>query len=595
MIAQLRDCAAQLCDPWGRRAWRNELVRLPKALRHGLPFAVLGRAGKNVNWVQGLDKQVRLRPNALALIDNGSPVTWRELAAETEFRAVQLRGAGLRLGSTAMLLLAPGRTFIATLLGCARLGVAAGLADPSLPPEWIGQAIDDLAPDLLLMGLGSRVNLSSKAAVPTLPIVSFHPRSLDSLPERCSTVATPGASACCYLFSSGTTGRSRACVVRHGRVVLAGNAFGGIVLGLGPDDRVYCPIPLYHATGLLVALASCLMRGSALVLPERFSASRFWSDVTRYDATAVIYAGELWRRVLSATSSQKVPQHRLRIAVGNGMGAQTWKSVKTRFGIPRIVEFYGATEAPGAMFNFSDLPGAMGRVPFRRLSRWLVVRQDPESGELLRDESGRCVPCRPHQVGELLLRLPKRRRFAMGEFEGYRRPQQIEERFVNAVLVPDDLYLRLGDLVAFDSNDHFYFVDRADDVIRQAGENVSARRIVEHLECRLQLLELAATAIRVGSLDGRYGLLVVVPDEKFSLKALARALLELPRHARPRFLRLAESLPRTPSQKVRTVQLRREGIDPSAVKDPAYVLTDSGYLRLDADTWKGIVDEKIPI
>jgi len=595
LLAQLRDCAAQLCDPLGRRAWRSELTLLPKVLRHGLPSAVLGRVGKNVNWVQGLDKQARLRPNAPALIDNGSPVTWRELAVEAEFRAVQLRGAGLTFGSTALLLLAPGRTFIATLLGCSRLGVTAGLANPFLPPEWIEQAIDDLAPDLLVVGLESREQLSSRAAVPSLAMESFDPRSWESLTERCPTAATPGRSPCCYLYSSGTTGRSRACVVSHGRVVLAGNAFGGFVLGLEPHDRVYCPIPLYHATGLLVALASCLMRGATLVLPERFSASRFWSDVIQYDATVVVYAGELWRRVLSATSPQKIPQHRLRIAVGNGMGAQTWNSVETRFGIPRIVEFYGATEAPGAMFNFSGLAGAMGRVPLRRLSPWLVVRHDPESGGLVRDVSGRCVPCRPNQVGELLLRLPKQRRFAMGEFEGYRRPRQIEERLVNDIRIPGDLYLRLGDLVVYDQNDYFYFLDRADDVIRQAGENVSAHRIAEHLESRLQMLELAVTAIRVGNLDGRYGLLVVVPDERFSLEALAGALLELPRHARPRFLRLAEGLPRTSSQKVRTAQLRLEGIDPSAVKDPAYFLTESGYLRLDADTWSAIVQEKIPI
>ncbi|MDT5082611.1 MAG: fatty-acyl-CoA synthase, partial [Mycobacterium sp.] len=102
-----------------------------------------------------------------------------------------------------------------------------------------------------------------------------------------------------YIFTSGTTGMPKASVMTHYRWLRALAGFGGLGMRLTTDDTLYCCLPLYHNNALTVALSSVLNSGSTLALGKSFSASKFWDDVIRYDATAFVYIGEICAYLLN--------------------------------------------------------------------------------------------------------------------------------------------------------------------------------------------------------------------------------------------------------------------------------------------------------
>src|SRR6202042_1200823 len=108
----------------------------------------------------------------------------------------------------------------------------------------------------------------------------------------------------------------------------------------------------------------------------------------------------------------------IRAITGNGLRPEIWREFQDRFGIPRIVEFYGATEGNVSMLNYDGTVGAVVRVP--DYLEWLlpsrVVRFDVEKEMPVRGPDGLCIECRPGEVGEALGGISKQ---AGREFEGY--------------------------------------------------------------------------------------------------------------------------------------------------------------------------------
>ena len=136
-----------------------------------------------------------------------------------------------------------------------------------------------------------------------------------------------------YIFTSGTTGMPKASVMTHYRWLRALAGFGGLGLRLHSDDTLYCCLPLYHNNALTVALGSTLNAGATLALGKSFSASKFWDDVIRYDATAFIYIGEICAYLLNQPPKDTDRKHKVRVIIGNGLRPAIWDDFTERFGI----------------------------------------------------------------------------------------------------------------------------------------------------------------------------------------------------------------------------------------------------------------------
>ena len=165
------------------------------------------------------------------------------------------------------------------------------------------------------------------------------------------------------IYTSGTTGLPKAANVSHHRVMSWSHWFAGLI-DIQPTDRLYDCLPMYHSVGGVAAIGAALVaRRLGGRCAEKFSASGFWDDIARWDCTLFQYIGELCRYLLAAPAHPTSAPTRLRLACGNGLAADVWEAFQARFAIPRILEFYAATEGNFSLYNVEGKPGAIGRLP----------------------------------------------------------------------------------------------------------------------------------------------------------------------------------------------------------------------------------------
>ena len=390
-----------------------------------------------------------------------------------------------------------------------------------------------------------------------------------------------------YIYTSGTTGLPKAAKVTHVRAQTYLRSFAGS-LRTTPEDRVFVVLPLYHSTGGLVGVGAALMAGGSVVLRKRFSASSFWEDVNAEGATLFVYIGELCRYMINQPERPGERTHKLRAAFGNGLRPEVWPRFQSRFAIPEVLEFYGATEGNVSFVNFDGRPGSIGRVPpyLRRKFNIRLVRFDPETERPMRGADGFLVPCEPGEVGEAVGEIGTKPRT---QYTGYLEPGgavgESERKILQGGFKAGDRWFRTGDLMRQDREGYFYFVDRVGDTFRWKGENVSTGEVAEALLSAPGVQEANVYGVEVPGAEGRAGMAALVVGSAFDPAALARHLdAELPAYARPLFLRIQPAIETTGTFKYRKADLVADGFDPSRVLDPVlfkdpqlgYVLLDSG-------------------
>jgi fatty-acyl-CoA synthase len=326
---------------------------------------------------------------------------------------------------------------------------------------------------------------------------------------------------------------------------------------------------MYHSMGGVVAIGAALVGGGSVVIRPRFSASRFWDDVVTSDCTLFQYIGELCRYLVNSPPHPQETQHRLRLCCGNGLGPDVWETFERRFRIPRILEFYAATEGVVSLFNCEGKAGAIGRIPPFLAHRETVtlVKFDPDTEEPVRDATGRCLRCAANETGEALGRIAD----GASRFEGYRDEDASGRKILRDVFVPGDRWFRTGDLMRRDEDGFFYFVDRIGDNFRWKGENVSAGEVAAAICACPGIVDAAVFGVRVLASEGRAGMAAIVVGPGFDLARFWRHLAErLPVYAQPLFLRILSALDLTPSFRPRKQDLLRDGFDPGATADPIY-------------------------
>ena len=278
------------------------------------------------------------------------------------------------------------------------------------------------------------------------------------------------------------------------------------MMDAGPQDRLYNCLPMYHSVGGVVAVGGVLLNGGSVFVRERFSASAFWDEVVRHDCTLFQYIGELCRFLLNSGPHPLERAHRLRLACGNGLRQDVWTAFQDRFAIPRVLEFYAATEGSFSLYNVEGRPGAIGRVPPVLAPRFpaALARLDPTTGALLRDGHGHCRRCAPDEVGEALGRIATAPE-GPNRFEGYTSKVEGERKVLRDVFEPGDAWFRTGDLMRRDAAGFFYFVDRVGDTFRWKGENVSTSEVADVLAACPGVTAAAVYGVEVPGCEGRAG------------------------------------------------------------------------------------------
>jgi len=171
-------------------------------------------------------------------------------------------------------------------------------------------------------------------------------------------------------------------------------------------------------------------------------------------------------------------------------------------------------------------------------------------------------------------------------FEGYTKRDATEKKILRNAFKPGDRWFRTGDLLSFDEEGFYYFVDRIGDTFRWKGENVSTNEVAESISSFRGIRELNVYGVKVPGTDGRAGMAALVVDGDLDTEGLyAHLEKELPAYAQPLFLRLQEQMEITGTFKQRKVELVEEGFDPTKIQDPLYFRDSQAgrYVPLDAD------------
>ena len=463
-------------------------------------------------------------------------------------------------------LLMPNRpAFVALWLGLTRAGCVAALLNPNLIGTALADAADAggcsliIADDTKLDALDGRIPVLSYAAL-TNQLQASAEMEL-AAPQRPDDTAL-------LVFTSGTTGRPKAARVSHGRVLEWALWFGAM-LDLGPQDRIYDCLPLYHSTGGVVAIGAALVRGASVLIAPSFRASRFWDEVVEHDCTVFFYIGELCRYLSQTPAHAAERAHRVRIACGNGLQAGVWERMQERFGIPQILEFYAATEGNVSLYNCEGLPGAIGRVPrFLRDTPFALIRLDP-SGDPVRDGAGRCVRVLTGEPGEAIGRV-ERTGIAARRFDGYTDAAATSGKLLDSVFAPGDRWFRSGDLMRQDNAGFVFFVDRLGDTFRWKGENVSTAEVAALIRRCPGVSDAVVYGVPVAGQEGKAGMVALAPLPSFDLVTLwAHVGAVLPGYARPVFLRKCAALAMTATFKLSTAVMAKEGV--AASPEPVWV------------------------
>lgn len=536
------------------------------------------------------------QPERTALIGETSTLSYRQLADRINRYARWALSIGIVDGNTVCLLMPGGPDYIAAWLGITKIGGVAALINPRLIGSSLAHCINVAAADHMIVS-HELVNVF-ETAVPGLnamPRIWRHGEGtgapdiepvlakLDGGPLSASerptiTISDPAL----LIYTSGTTGLPKAARISHRRILNWGGWFAGLSHAT-PEDRLYDCLPLCHSVGGIVAPCSMLYAGGSVVLADTFSTGRFWRDIVERDCTLFQYIGELCRYLLKAPPSEFERRHRLRLVCGNGLRGDIWEAFQARFGIPKILEFYAATEGNFSLYNVEGKPGAIGRIPGYLAHRFpaVIIRVDPELGTPIRTADGLCIVCARGEVGEAIGRIGNASG-AGGRFEGYTDAAETEKKVLRSVRASGDAWFRTGDLMTLDQAGYFRFVDRVGDTFRWKAENVSATEVNEAVLRFPGVVDAATYGVTIPHADGRAGMVAIVADSRFNLDDLPDHLARcLPSYACPVFVRLCATLDRTETFRQKKRELAREGFDPVGITDAIFFrdATSGAYLR----------------
>jgi crotonobetaine/carnitine-CoA ligase len=478
--------------------------------------------------------------------------TYRQVDDETDRVAAGLHCLGVRQCDNVSLMLPNCFEFVIVWFALAKLGAVTApvntsfrgqlltdaielvesrvlIAHASLHEQW-AEVRSDLATIEHVVVVGSPV--ADPLATPYEDLRATDPSALP--PPR------PAASPfglCLLLYTSGTTGRSKAAMISN-RFVLAQASSVIDGLGLRDDDVLYCPYPLFHLDAAVMTVAPALLLRGVAAIGERFSVSRYWDEMRALKATVFDFMGATLTMLWKQPPTPRDREHRARL--GWGVPLPAWApEFEQRFGC-RLVELYGSTEVGSIIYTPLDVPrrpGSCGKV----LDRWEVK---------LLDENGFEVPT--GEPGELVVR-PNEPSVIMDGYYGM--PEATLAAFRN-------LWFHTGDLLKQDAEGYLYFVGRRKDIVRRRGENISAAEVEMGIESHPDVLACAVIGVPSDLTEEEVMACVVLrPGTTLQPEVLAdHCAARMARFMVPRYVRFVPQLPMTPTDKVEKFRLQEHGI-----------------------------------
>ena len=412
----------------------------------------------------------------------------------------------------------------------------------------------------------------------------------DNLPETDKVTAQDIA---CYIFTSGTTGVPKAAILPNAKLVAASVNITMAGYRINEEDCMYNCLPLYHSTGLMLGLVAAIQVGAASFVKRKFSASSFWEEAQRFNTTALVYIGELCRYLANQEPSEAEKNNPIVSMVGNGLRPDVWDEFRDRFKVERIIEIYGASEGNALFINLFNKDKTIGMTS----ADVALIEYDVADDKIIKNADGTCKKIMNEDPGLLIVKIGPN-----AVFNGYTDAQASEKKILRDVFEEGDAWFNTGDLirkvdVGFAlGKEHYQFVDRIGDTFRWKSENVSTNEVGEILNGYHDVNMSNVYGVKIPGCEGRAGMVAFSLEnrEHFNWDEFS-AYVEnnLPKYARPIFVRIIEEMDTTGTFKLKKNDLREQAFDITSIADTVYCLKPNSntYEPLDNDWLEQINSE----
>lgn len=438
------------------------------------------------------------------------------------------------------------------------LGISWVPINPDYRPAEMAYVLGDSMSDLVIAGPEHR-DLAQAAIAEDgrrAPLMLFDrggmsPPPAGRLPPTAGK-STPAGEAS-LLYTSGTTGRPKGCILSHEYELEVGAWYarlGGRMALREGRDRVYNPLPLFHLNAAVVQFFGMVMTGNCQIATHRFSASKWWPEIRETRANAVHYLGVVAPVLMNAPEGPGDRDHQVRWGAGAGIEPSLHGPFEDRFGFP-LVELWGMTEMCRVLADAHE-PRQIHTRAFGRPQPGLEVR--------VVDDQDNDVPV--GESGEMLVRhsadTPRKHAFS-----GYLNlPEATEDAWRGG-------WFHTGDTVSQDASGMLYFVDRKKNIIRRSGENIAAAEVEACIQAHANVAQVAVIAIEDELRDEEVMACIVARDAAPDA-ALARAIFdlafaELAYFKPPGWIVFVDELPVTGTQKILKHMIFTEGVDPKSL------------------------------
>jgi acyl-CoA synthetase (AMP-forming)/AMP-acid ligase II len=354
-------------------------------------------------------------------------------------------------------------------------------------------------------------------------------------------------SECALLYTSGTTGRPKGCVLPNEYFLYAGHWYakiGGLITMSDGQERMLTPLPIFHMNAMAYSAMAMVTMGGCLIVLDRFHPNSWWDSVREGRATIVHYLGVMPPMLMGAAKSPQDNKHSVRFGFGAGVDPALQGAFEERFGFP-LIEAWAMTETgAGAVIVASEEPRHLGSRCFGRPGPELDARII----------TGHGTDAATDEPGELLVRHAGPEP-SYGFFREYLRDTEATTEAWRGG------WFHTGDIVCRSGDGSLHFIDRKKNVIRRSGENISAAEVEGVLMQHPAVKQVAVAPVPdLVRGDEVFACVVIQPDVAVG-SALAEdivrwSLSRLAYYKAPGYVAFVPAVPLTSTQKIQRGSLK---------------------------------------
>ena len=507
------------------------------------------------------DHELLIYPDWLATRWNLPHPSWTyaQVAAIAERLAARYREAGYGPGHRVAMLLENRPQHFFHWLALNAVGASKVPLNPDYREEEMRYVLEHSEAQLVIAD-ALRARVAPAADKAGLRVVPSHGAELPP-PRRTASGPRGEDAECALLYTSGTTGKPKGCMLSNGYFFGWGEWYEsqrGIISLRRGEERLMQALPTFHINAVGNSFMGMVFTGGAQIMLDRFHSSTWWRDAVQTRATCFHYLGVIPAMLMNMPPSEHDRAHRMRFGLGGGVHPAHHAAFEARFGVP-LAEGWAMTETGGA--------GLMATaVEPRHVGKCCIGRPDrpgPPLEARIADDDGNELP--RGEPGELLVRAKganPRRRFFSGY---YKDPATTENAWRGG-------WLHTGDIVAQDAEGSIFFLDRKKNIIRRSGENIAGIEVESVLLTHPAVGQVAVLAAR-DEIRGEEVMAVVATRPGFARdRTLAESIADhcftqLAYYKAPGYVAFRDELPTTSTQKVRLSALGELIANPATQAD----------------------------